>query len=291
MKIHLPKYEPGRTGGGWTFQRNFVRGAGDKATRDYEEADIYFIAGATMVSRDEVLKAKEDGKKIVLRVDNAVRNSRNKNSGMTRMKDFAEWADLVVYQSRWAQDYLDSFLNVTNKTVILNGVDTDLYYPGKPVTADTYLYSRYNRDETKGWEVARYWYSREIANAQHGFQINQPRLYIVGQFSPELVDGNFDFYQDEQYTYLGILNEHSMADLYRNCKYLIYTYFNDACSNTLIEALVSGCTVAGYSYFAETGGAPEIIGAYRRYGRDYFSIKRMVDNYLMEFEKLWKHTS
>src|SRR5688572_26385879 len=161
---------------------------GDKMANSYEEADIYLIPSPTMVQREEVLKAKDDGKKIVLRLDNAVRNSRNRNTGMTRMYDFAQWADLVVYQSEWARDYLKPFLK-KDGAVIINGVDTDLFHGEDHYDkGNIYLYSRFNRDETKNWEVARYWYSQR--------QIDFPdaELWIVGQFSPELVEGNFDFY-------------------------------------------------------------------------------------------------
>ena len=113
MKIHLAKYEPNRIGGGWTFMRNLVKAMQEELFVDYENADIYFIASPSMVSRDEVKQAKADGKSIVLRLDNAVRNSRNRNTGMSRMFDFAQMADLVIYQSQWARDYLEPFTKDT----------------------------------------------------------------------------------------------------------------------------------------------------------------------------------
>lgn len=270
MRLHIAKYEPDRLGGGWSFARNLARGLGQSS---YEDADIYFIASPSMVQREEVLQAKADGKKIVLRVDNAVRNSRNRNTGMTRMKDFAEWADLVIYQSRWARDYLKPFLGVDGP-VILNGCDLDLFKPGPK--NDNVLYSRFNRDETKNWEVARYWYSTTCARARTS---GTTKLIVVGSFSDELRDGNFDFYDNEPYEYLGVLDEHNMAKLLSVTGKFLYTYYNDACSNSLIEALVSGCEVVGEPYFGTTGGAPEILDAYFQRGRDYFSLERMCSEY------------
>ena len=84
-------------GGGWSFMGNFAKAMKDNLT-NYEDADIYFVTSASMVERDEVQKAKNDGKKIVLRCDNIIRNSRNRNTGMSRMKDMAEMADLVGLQ-------------------------------------------------------------------------------------------------------------------------------------------------------------------------------------------------
>jgi glycosyltransferase involved in cell wall biosynthesis len=287
MKIYMAKYEPGRIGGGWSFQDNFHYGMKEYIT-DYEEADIYFISSPSMVQRDEVQKAKDDGKKIVLRLDNAVRNSRNRNTGMTRMYDFADWADMLVYQSGWAYDYLSQFLKVATdkpKEIILNGTDIDTFEPGRIASKDNILYSRFNRDETKNYEVARYWFSR------YTHKNPDARLLIVGQFSEDLRAGNFDFYNNEQYQYLGIANKEQMADIYRMCGKFLYTYYNDACSNTLIEALVSGCEIVGDSYYRKTGGAAEIMSVFNGAGdlekaRRFFSRERMCMEYKEAMEKL-----
>jgi glycosyltransferase involved in cell wall biosynthesis len=280
LKVYLAKYEPDRTGGGWSWQDNFYWGFSNVIT-SYEEADIFMISGASIVHRDEVRKAKEDGKKIVLRVDNAIRNSRNRNTGMTRMKDFADWADLVIYQSEWAKEYLEPFLK-KDGPVILNGVDTELFKPGTP--GDKVLYSRFNRDETKNFEVARYWYSQ--------YQLENPdaQLLIVGQFSPELIDGNFDFYNNEQYRYLGVVDKTAMADIYKQCSKYLYTYYNDCCSNSLLEALCSGCEVVGDPYYLKTGGAKEIMNLFYHQdfekARRFCSRERMCMEYKGELENV-----
>jgi hypothetical protein len=227
MKIFVAAYQPNRTGGGWSFADHFVKGMGGLIEPVYDEADIFFIASPSMVQRDEVVRAKNDGKKIVLRIDNAVRNSRNRNTGMSRMYDFAEMADSVIYQSKWAQSYLSPFTNVHGE-VILNGVDLDLFHPPtSPAPSDHILYSRFNRDETKNYEAARYWFSRYATDENP-----HARLDIVGQFSEDIRSGNFDFYNHEVYRYLGVLSKENMAELYRHCGSFLYTYFNDACSNS-----------------------------------------------------------
>ena len=270
MRIHIPKYEPNRPGGGWTFCRNLVNELG---WSEYEDSDIYFIAGASMVERSEVEKAKADGKKIVLRVDNALRNSRNRGTGMTRMRDFAQLADLLVYQSEWARDYLKPYLGVDGP-VIVNGVDTKVFHKGGQ-KQNVYIYSRFNRDETKNWEIARYWYSRK--------QIEDPNavLWIIGAFSPELIEYNFDFYNNENFKYWGVIQSpETLADLLRSSKYFIYTYFADACSNSLIEAIRCGCKIIDPHHFLDTGGAPDILQT------EDLSSERMAREYLEEFNKL-----
>jgi glycosyltransferase involved in cell wall biosynthesis len=271
MKLHIANFEPNRTGGGWSFCNNLYKGLGDIVT-DYTQADYYLIAGATMAQRGEVQQAKADGKKIILRVDNAVRNSRNRNTGMSRMLDFANWADIVIYQSQWAKDYLGEFLK-KDGPVILNGVDTDLFKPQPNQDKNCILYSRYNRDDTKNFEVARYWFSREF------FKNPELKLLLCGQFSPELSSGEFDFYNNEVYQYLGVLDKETMASVYAMCSKFLYVYYNDCCSNTLIEALVSGCEIVGDKYYQTTGGAKEIMRTFDTLGlekaRKYFSLERM----------------
>ena len=282
MKIYLANYEPNRIGGGWSFANNFVKSLQDKYTSDYNQADVYFITSASMVSRDDVIKAKTDNKKIVLRVDNVIRNSRNRNTGMSRMKDFASIADLVIYQSEAVKELLEPFLKTYNSTVILNSSDADIYHnKNRTAKENTYLYSRYNRDETKNWEVARDYFTRVTYKEPDSF------LYLCGQFSPEMVEYNFDFYADEKYQFLGVItNPNQMADVYRNVDKLIYTYWQDACSNTLIEALLSGCKIDFVDNFFKKGSADEIMFHFKEYGREYFSLDRMNNDYIKNMEKI-----
>jgi hypothetical protein len=279
MKIFIANSSHQKTGGGWSWIRNFRNGMGDLVTENYDECDTYLIASPSMVQREEVHKAKEDGKKIVLRIDNAVRNSRNRNTGMTRMYDFAQLADLVIYQSDWARDYLKPFTG-KDGVVILNGIDLEAHPKAEERDMDLILYSRYNRDETKNYEVARYWYSQ--------YQLKHPeaKLMIVGQFSEDLRQGNFDFYNNENFQYIGALDHRAMAKLYRICGKFLYTYFNDACSNSLIEALCSGCEIVGDEYYRGTGGAKQIIDKYRELGREWFSLERMCNEYKEALAKL-----
>lgn len=263
MAIHIANYQPERTGGGWTQARYLYEGLG---ATDYDSADTYLITGPTMVSHDEVNKAKQDGKKIVLRVDNAVRNSRNRGSGMTRLKAFSELADVIIYQSHWAKSFLHPFLK-KDGPVILNACDLDKYRDdNRNAPDDSYLYVRSSRDEGKQWIMAWYWF------------VNNPgKLEIVGKFSPENLQYNFDFYNNERFTFMG--EQADMADVYRRNKYFLYTYLNDACSNTAIEALCSGCQIKDVYGMCKTGGMPEILNYFKGYGRWYFGLDRMMQEY------------
>lgn len=275
MKIFLAKHEPGRMGGGWSFQDNFAKAMGDKITTDYREADIYFIAGASMMTREEVKQAQADGKKIVLRVDNIIRNSRNRGTGMTRMKDFAELADLVIFQSEFAEDLLNPYLQKEDYRIILNATDQSIFYPTTSHKQEThFLYCRSSSDETKNWEMAR------VAFQRIAVEDDRATLNIVGKFDQALQEYNFDFYNNENYKYWGEIHDrNALADIYRQNKFFLYTYFNDACSNTLIEALSCGCEVLGCYSMEQTGGAMEIITKYKSEGLEYFGLKRLAKEY------------
>lgn len=273
--IHLAHSDDNKLGGGWSFISNLKKAIPDQLT-NYRDAEVYLIPSPSICSKEEVDQAQADGKKIVLRVDNIVRNSRNRNTGMSRMKRFAEQADLVIYQSEFARNLLLPYLQVDGK-IILNGCDQSIFNPQgrQEATTAKYMYSRVNRDETKNWEMARIYF-------QEKFQANHDsKLHIVGHYSPELIEYNFDFYNDEQYQYWGVMQDPaSLAQIYKDSDYFIYTYFNDACSNSLIEALSSGCIVADPYGMCTTGGAIEILHAYKAFGEDYLDIKRMGEQYM-----------
>lgn len=270
--IYLANSSQQKYGGGFSFIDNFRKAMGTQVTDNYDQANVYLIPGPTMVQREEVAQAKRDGKKVILRVDNAVRNSRNRNTGMSRMKDFAKAADAVVFQSRWTRDYLTPFLDVSGE-VIHNAVDESVFHSrGRNAKPMTFLYSRYNRDETKNWEMARYQFS------QTWLHDKSAELTIIGNFSPELVEGSFDFYMGERVIFLGVQPPEQIATVLRSVEYLIAPYYNDACSNTIIEALLCGCEVLGEPMLS-TGGTPEILAAYESFGPEYFYLERMAAQY------------
>lgn len=276
MRIHIAHSDDNRLGGGWSWISNASKALAP-VLASYEDADTYLIPSPSICTKEEVDQAQADGKKIVLRCDNIVRNSRNRNTGMSRMKRFADMADVVIYQSQFARDLLIPYLGIDGP-VILNSCDTDIFHDrGRTEDATArYIYSRVNRDETKNWEMARYSFQQESLRRS-----GDAKLHIVGEFSPELQEYNFDFYMNEDYRYHGVISDPNyMAGLYRDSDYLIYTFWNDACSNTLIEALCSGCYISDPYGMVNTGGAGEIVEAFKQYGTEYFSLARMGEDYM-----------
>ena len=167
--------------------------------------------------------------------------------------------------------------------IIVNGTDTDIFnFTGERMDKNglpQYLYVRSSRDENKRWEEAWYYFQRKF------FENSMAHLWIVGSFSQENVDYKFDLFggAEERFKFFGMVEDkEEMAKLYRSCDILFLPYFIDACSNTLIEALVSGTKV----YCHKNGGNGEILYLYDKMGRDFFSIRRMVEQYCQVFETL-----
>lgn len=280
MKICLPSYDTKAIGGGWSFISNFIKAMEGNIT-NYNQADIFFIPSASMVSRDEVQQAKQDGKKIVLRCDNIIRNSRNRNTGMSRMKDFSDWADLVIFQSEFAEELLNPYLQTEQWKVIYNSVDERIFNDKNRVDGNSrYVYGKHSSDETKNWEMARVAYQKLQEDDKDA------TLNLFGRFDGNLQEYNFDFYNGEQYRYWGYITDPQvMANIYKQSDWFIYTYFNDACSNSLIEALMCGVQIYDPYQMSDTGGTREILERfYKREG--YFELKRMGDDYKLAFARV-----
>lgn len=280
MNISLPNDSRQSLGGGFTFRNNFIKGL--LANKDYhitdslDMVDVFLITSSTMITKETFKAIQATGKKIVLRVDNIPRNSRNRNTGTSRLRRYGNGADAVVFQSQWAEKLLKDYLEPKQSRVIVNGVDTSVFnekgearsFSGKPV----YLYARYNRDETKRWETVWYRY-QEIQRLQ-----KEAKLVIVGNFSPEQVQYNFDFFRGENIEYVGVIdNEYAMAGIYRGCDKMFAPYYMDACSNTYLEAKACGVELFEPDM---SGGTKEIF-----YG-GVKDISMMVAEYINLFESL-----
>jgi len=282
MKIFIPNRARQGIGGGWRFTENIQKALRGKVNfiNRWQDCDIYFIPGATLAERNEVEQAKQAGKKIVLRIDNLPRNSRNRNTGTSRLYDFAQMADEVVYQSQWSREFIMPFIRKDGE-VILNGVDTSIFRPngefidtqGKP----QYLYIRYNRDETKRWELAWYWFQKEY------FKNSDAHLWIAGRFSEEQRRYNFDLFggAEKRYRYFGVVeNPLELAKIYRSADVLLCPYSNEACSNVVAEALACGLKIKYQPN--DSGGIPEQVEV------GPISLEKMGEKYLKIFKKVYE---
>ncbi len=281
MKIYLPNESKPQQGGGFSWMDYFKKGMPENITKEYANADVILITGASVVKPEIAEQAKKDNKKVILRCDNFLKNSRNQGKGMARMRRMAAVADLVVYQCQWAKDILDDFLGHPNSTIIYNGADLDVFKPQGDTlrfdTTNTYLYASASKGENKGWNTCWYEYQK--------IQKEQPDalLLIAGKVSTEVMAHNFDFFQGERYQYFGMITEpERMAMIYRSSKKFFCVADYDCYSYAALEAALCGCE---WIHMSSTGGMPELLQNLKK-GRDFNGISRMVKEYIQAIQEL-----
>ncbi len=274
IKIYAPVTKEA-IGGGWTFFRNFKKGMKNLPVDfvdNWRDCDIFFITGITIVDLNEVNEARNAGKRIVLRVDNVPRKSRNRRSSPhERLKEVADLADVVIYQSEWASDYCDVLCGAGN--VIYNGADTDIFYPPKnedPQRSNKYLFIYHGKNEQKGFWTAHLMF-------QQIFRKNpNAKFYFINDFGSDtraLIDSNFDFWNGEKFEYLPKIEDpEEVAELMRECGTLIYPAIADASPNAVVEALNCGMKIIGYPDKTMAGTA-EIIE------QKDLTLERMCEDY------------
>lgn len=287
MKIYTAGWNPEKLGGGHSFLRNFRKCFSDNIVETPEECDIYFITGLSMLSK---LSEIPLDKKIVLRVDNILKNSCNRKmypfegdkvTCMEAMRILVQRADMVIYQSKWAKKLLHGFLKPKHSVIILNSADESIFFPKeelRPEGKKIYFYSRSSNHDNKGWHKAYYEF-QEIFKEDP-----LTELWITGRFSSENIPNNFDFFNGETIKYFGqIQDAETMAFYMKSSDIFIYPYSFDACSNTLIEAYLCGMDIKFLDF---SGGAKEICNKFWDKGREYFYLDRMKQEYLAVFEKI-----
>lgn len=281
MLVYIPNNSEQTIGGGWTFLRNIKRGLGDRVqwAHNWQEADLVFIASASMVDANEIEEAVKAGKPIVFRVDNVPKKSRNKRGRIyDKMKRFGELAEHVIYQSQWAKEYAGWLVNQDEKSsVIYNGVDDTVFHPtDEPrLVKNRYLFVQYNRDENKRYPEAFYHY--------HMIWRKNPdaTLTVVGNFSPELIDAGFDFFGKEPVTYIPPISDvYTLADIFRDHDILLFPAFADASPNTVLEARASGLSIECVN---EVGGTKELLNpdldiSLERMCNEYYAIFDLIIN-------------
>lgn len=260
MKIYAPNTH-GENGisGGHTFYRNFRKGMAEKVhfVDSWQECDVFFITGITIVDISEVQEAKKAGKKIVLRVDNVPRKSRNRRSTPhQRLKEIAEISDVVIYQSEWAKDYCRPLCG--DGVVIYNGVDQSIFKPNYEIqNKNHYVFAYHGKNEQKNfWEAwLRFQYIfRSNPNATFEF------IYDFGTSLSELEAARYDFWQGESYIHSQRKESpEEMAEFFQRAGGgLIYPSICDASPNVVLEARSCDCPIL-YPADKELSGTQELL--------------------------------
>lgn len=285
MRIYIPNISNTEIGGGFTFLNNFRKALEGRVefVDNWKDCDIIFVFGITTMDKGEVYAALNAGKKLVLRVDNIPRKSRNRRqSPAERLKEFGEKASLVVYQSEWCKKYAGFFAG--EGIIINNGVDSSIFNTnGRKSDGNTCLYINYNDNPNKRFDEAIYLF--EMACRK------KPRNLIIAGVAPKIYlenpEYNWDLNIPVKVEYAGIIKKPSeVANLMKRCDYILYPSFAEAYPNTLLEALACGLEPIGLN---PIGGS---IEAYRNSIDPLTNmvkvktIQEMGDEYIKAFEKI-----
>src|SRR3990167_4097483 len=269
IKLFLANDSKQSLGGGWSFLRNLKKGLikyeDVEITETIEDCNIYLISGSTIILKENAEQAKALNKKIILRVDNIPKDSRNRGTGWSRLRKYAVMADKIIFQSQWARALLKDFIG--DGEVIYNGADTDIFNnKDKNIIPNLWLYSRYNRDESKNWTQVYYHFIEEWLKDK------TLKLRIIGNFSDEMVQYHFDFPEEmrDSISYGGIMETpEQIAKELKRAEVFYAPYLYDACSNSVLEALACRCRIMTN----ETGAMREL-----RELKNY-SLSRMAEEY------------
>jgi glycosyltransferase involved in cell wall biosynthesis len=284
MHIHISNQSKQTLGGGFIFIENLKKGAKGKArfVDRWQDAHAVMICSVTQTTREEILAAKNAKKKIIVRIDNMPKDSRNRGTAFSRMRDFGKMADVIVFQSQWAKDYVGTWLadnhgiDLSKSKVIYNGVDTDYFHyqddPSK--RGETYLFTTYNTDENKRFPEAAYDYHLRHRKAKKEKTV-LPSLKLVGNFGKDLPGYNFDFFNGEKISYEPPISDRKkMGDIMRSCRYIYFPAFADASPNTVGEAMACGCQPL---LINPIGGSQEVVDLFKN---KIYTIQDMADQYL-----------
>lgn len=264
MNIKVPSLNRTKSaGGGSTFIRNLEKALKPFGHKLVEgEHDIFLIAGATLCERSEFEKSN---KPKILRVDNILEDRKNRGTGMSRMREFAEDSNVIVYQSDWAQRLLAPYCG--EGMVIRNGVDTDVFYPKSSEQKQKRIfYGKLSRNEIKNFhEVLYFW-------REYNLEEQDDVLVLAGQFSEDMRP-NFEMHNSEKVEHHGIVGQKEMADIMRSCDVAFLPYFGDACSNVVLECQSCGLPILYNPY----GGTTELVEYGMAIDWARWTAKQMVD--------------
>lgn len=295
MRLKVPHTTNESIGGGYTFYNHIKKGF---TITPHDFYDILFIANPMTCTREDIAEAKDSGKPIVLRLDNIPLDSRNRGTAISRLREFIACADKIIYQSQWSRvRYLE--FGAPDGEVIYNGVDTDLFKPGKK-REKLLAYVRYSRSENKRLDEAIEMYRR------YHYKHQDSTLWIIGRYSDDSLRYHFDFYNGEDAMYCGVLDHEALAGSLAEVSVGLVPYYADSCPNTVLEMMACGVVPV----YNEYGGTQEIVGDFgiaisgsdpveliesaegidrekmRKHIENYFNLEKMLRNYKNVFEVL-----
>ena len=278
------------TGGPSSFQSKLKAGLaarGIEAHHDISREDIraLLITGAT---RDlgALLEARRRGIRIVQRLDGMNWLHKQRATGLRhflrsermnlQLALIRRWfADVIVYQSTFTQDWWNRVYGKLNKTstVIHNGVDLATFNLSNSGSIPKgFIRILVVEGSFKGGHERDLLNAVEFANRLSEYLDKKVGLAVAGNVPDNLRD-RISTGDSATVNWLGIVPHEQIPELDRSAHLLFPAEINAACPNSVVEALACGLPVVGYA----TGSISELVGedggAVVPYGSDYWRLK------------------
>ncbi len=244
MKLFISKKPSQKGGGSNTFAYNCVKWAkknGHKAVSKIQKAEKAIII-ANFSEVDDLREAKKNGCYIIHRIDEYFSNNEDNYRQIKHKKihDLNQFADVTVFQSVFTYNNANPFLKPKRYEIILNGADPHMFYPG---SRGGHFIGHVT------WGLGE----KQRLDILHNQILKMPteNFLLIGRHKEATA---FDFSMPNV-KIKKAQRRGKMPAEYRNMKVLFYPSQNDPCSNTIIEAIMSGVPVC----YNNPGGASELV--------------------------------
>ena len=265
MKIYLSR-NPDKIGGGsnsfiWNFT-GWAKKNSHETVTDIGAADRAIII-ANIGNIDDIKKAKDKGVFIIHRIDEYFEKNESdyRTEKHEKIKEINQYTDITVFQSEFVCNNALPFLNPKNYKIILNGADHHVFNPGLFDGKRKYI-------GHITWSVGQ---SKHLDILHEKVQSTTYETFLlIGRHS----ESEFNFHM-KNVVLSGAKTRKKLPRLIRKMKMLFHPAENDPCSNTVIEAILSGVPVC----YNVSGGTPEIVKDCGVPLSDFEDLLDNLDNY------------
>jgi len=201
--------------------------------------------------------------KAVLRLGDVHKEEDHKKLNKTKI-DSVKMADGIIYQSGYSMKMSRIFLGDPKcpEIVIFNGADPKEFdvEPYKSPHMINFMASA--REWTEQKRI------KGLKNAFTNSGIKNSCLFVCGKLKSK-VSALYDPYDKIEIKFLGVVEQKTLASLYKLCNAMIDATWLTACPNNVVEALVAGCPVISQN----DSGTAELGFSNREYKGKYYHIK------------------
>lgn len=252
--LYIPFEKYKSVGGPATFMRNlraYLKAVGyPYLIRPRQGVSIFFPISQ---KRSLLEKIRRHGGAVIQRLDGIHYPQKHGERYLALNEEirtvYLDYADFVVFQSEYSrQQCFAMFGEKEHFAIVLNGVDTSLFYPEttREATLQTPIVfassgSFRNRDMIEPMILA-------LDGLTSNFDF---RLKIIGPVAPE-----FEHFLQRSYVdHLGKLDLRGVANALRQSDVFIYSHLNPPCPNSVLEAVSCGLPVVGF----DSGAMKELL--------------------------------